>query len=91
MWEDLEKSIQDCQKCKLCQTRKNIVFGEGNRDADIMFIGEGPGADEDAQGRPFVGKAGQLMNKAFLLKLPVITKTFLCKLQAVFNLNLNKQ
>ncbi len=65
MWEDLEKSIQDCQKCKLCQTRKNIVFGEGNRDADIMFIGEGPGADEDAQGRPFVGKAGQLMNKAF--------------------------
>lgn len=65
MWEDLGKSIQDCQKCKLCQTRKNIVFGEGNRDADIMFIGEGPGADEDAQGRPFVGKAGQLMNKAF--------------------------
>lgn len=65
MWEDLEKSIQDCQKCKLCQTRKHIVLGEGNRDADIMFIGEGPGADEDAQGRPFVGKAGQLMNKAF--------------------------
>ena len=65
MWEDLEKSIQDCQKCKLCQTRKHIVLGEGNRDADIMFIGEGPGADEDAQGRPFVGKAGQLMYKAF--------------------------
>ena len=64
-WEDLEKSIQDCQKCKLCQTRQHIVFGEGNKDADIMFIGEGPGADEDAQGRPFVGKAGQLMNKAF--------------------------
>ena len=65
MWEDLEKSIQDCQKCKLCKTRKHIVFGEGNKDADIMFIGEGPGADEDMQGRPFVGKAGQLMNKAF--------------------------
>ena len=64
-WEELEDSIQNCQKCKLCQGRHNIVFGEGNKEADIMFIGEGPGADEDAQGIPFVGKAGQLMNKAF--------------------------
>lgn len=64
-WEELEKSIQNCQKCKLCQNRKNIVFGEGNKQAKIMFIGEGPGADEDIQGLPFVGKAGQLMNKAF--------------------------
>ena len=64
-WEDLEASIINCQKCKLCENRRNIVFGEGNKNADIMFIGEGPGADEDAQGIPFVGKAGQLMNKAF--------------------------
>lgn len=64
-WEELEKSIENCQKCKLCQRRNHIVFGEGNKDATIMFIGEGPGADEDAQGLPFVGKAGQLMNKAF--------------------------
>ena len=56
-WEDLEKSIIDCKKCKLCQNRKNIVFGQGNKNADIMFIGEGPGADEDMQGIPFVGKA----------------------------------
>ena len=64
-WEELEKSIEGCNKCKLCSGRKNIVFGIGNKNADIMFIGEGPGADEDIQGEPFVGKAGQLMNKAF--------------------------
>ncbi len=63
--KDLEESIKGCNKCKLCRGRKNIVFGVGNENADIMFIGEGPGADEDAQGMPFVGKAGQLMNKAF--------------------------
>ena len=64
-WEELEESIKNCNKCKLCSGRKNIVFGTGNKNADIMFIGEGPGADEDIQGEPFVGKAGQLMNKAF--------------------------
>ena len=64
-WEELEKSIENCKKCGLCENRKNIVFGVGNKEADIMFIGEGPGADEDLQGIPFVGKAGQLMNKAF--------------------------
>ena len=64
-WEELEESIKDCNKCKLCTGRKNIVFGVGNKNADIMFIGEGPGGDEDIQGEPFVGKAGQLMNKAF--------------------------
>lgn len=64
-WEELENSIANCKKCKLCQNRTNIVFGIGNKNADIMLIGEGPGADEDKQGIPFVGKAGQLMNKAF--------------------------
>ena len=64
-WEELEQSIVNCRKCKLCQNRTNIVFGTGNKNADIMFIGEGPGADEDAQGEPFVGKAGKLMNEAF--------------------------
>lgn len=64
-WEELENSIKECNKCKLCNGRKNIVFGQGNKNADIMFIGEGPGADEDIQGLPFVGKAGKLMNKAF--------------------------
>lgn len=64
-WEELEKSIIDCRKCKLCTNRKNIVFGQGNKNAKVMFIGEGPGADEDAQGLPFVGKAGKLMDEAF--------------------------
>ena len=63
--EEVKNAIKDCNKCKLCTRRKNIVFGVGNENADVMFIGEGPGADEDAQGIPFVGKAGQLMNKAF--------------------------
>lgn len=65
-WEELEKSILNCKKCKLCNNRTNIVFGSGNKNADVMLIGEGPGADEDKQGEPFVGKAGQLMDKAFM-------------------------
>ena len=64
-WEELEESIKGCNKCKLCKTRQNIVFGVGNKNADIMFIGEGPGADEDRFGEPFVGRAGKLMNMAF--------------------------
>ena len=64
-WEELEGSIINCKKCKLCNNRTNIVFGVGNKNADIMFIGEGPGADEDKQGIPFVGRAGKLMDKAF--------------------------
>ena len=63
--EDLKQSCSNCQRCKLNKTRKNVVFGVGKTNADIMFIGEGPGGDEDTQGEPFVGKAGQLMNKAF--------------------------
>ena len=59
----LREEIGDCQRCKLSKGRKNIVFGEGSVDAEIMFIGEGPGEDEDLQGRPFVGKAGQLLTK----------------------------
>jgi DNA polymerase len=57
----VRETIGDCTRCKLCHERKNIVFGEGNPDADLMFIGEGPGKDEDLQGRPFVGEAGKLL------------------------------
>lgn len=64
-WEELENSVKNCRKCRLCEKRNNVVFGVGNKNADIMFIGEGPGADEDMQGEPFVGKAGKLMNMAF--------------------------
>ena len=63
--EELQKAIFNCKSCKLCNNRTNIVFGCGDQNADIMFIGEGPGADEDKQGIPFVGKAGKLMNNAF--------------------------
>lgn len=61
--EDLRAFIGDCTRCKLCKTRKNIVFGVGNPHAELMFVGEGPGADEDEQGEPFVGRAGQLLTK----------------------------
>ncbi len=61
--EDIRRDLGDCHRCKLWSTRTNIVFGEGNPKADLMFVGEGPGADEDTTGRPFVGRAGQLLNK----------------------------
>lgn len=55
--------LKDCQRCKLCQKRKNIVLGEGNPKARLVFVGEGPGEQEDIQGRPFVGNAGQLLDR----------------------------
>lgn len=61
--DELRKFCFKCIKCRLSETRTNVVFGEGNEEADIMFIGEGPGYYEDVQGRPFVGKAGQLLDK----------------------------
>ncbi|MGA2316759.1 MAG: uracil-DNA glycosylase [Thermodesulfobacteriota bacterium] len=61
--EDVRKELGDCKRCKLHRGRKTIVFGEGNEKATLMLIGEGPGYDEDVQGRPFVGKAGQLLTK----------------------------
>ena len=64
-WDNLEKECANCKKCKLFKTRTKVVVGTGNKEANLMFIGEGPGADEDIQGLPFVGKAGKLMNMAF--------------------------
>lgn len=61
--ELLKKDILQCQKCELAKTRNHVIFGEGNLNAEIMIIGEGPGRDEDLQGRPFVGKSGQLLDK----------------------------
>ncbi len=61
--ESLNKQICSCQECPLGQTRKNFVFGVGNPNTKVMVIGEAPGADEDEQGEPFVGRAGQLLNK----------------------------
>ena len=58
-----ERDLQGCRRCKLCEGRRTIVFGSGNPRADFVCIGEGPGADEDAQGKPFVGRAGQLLTR----------------------------
>jgi DNA polymerase len=60
---EVRKELGDCKRCKLHRTRRTIVFGEGNEKASLMLIGEAPGYDEDVQGRPFVGKAGQLLTK----------------------------
>lgn len=61
-WETLEKQCAACSRCGLRRTRTNLVFGDGNRKADIMFVGEGPGEQEDLQGIPFVGPAGKLLD-----------------------------
>ena len=61
-WNTLEKTCASCTHCGLCETRHNVVFGVGLRTADVMFIGEGPGEQEDLQGEPFVGPAGKLLD-----------------------------
>jgi DNA polymerase len=61
-WDELQQACQRCTRCGLCETRKNVVFGVGNPNADILFIGEGPGEQEDLQGQPFVGPAGKLLD-----------------------------
>ena len=61
-WENLERTCKNCNRCGLCETRHNVVFGVGNRQADVMFVGEGPGEQEDLQGEPFVGAAGHLLD-----------------------------
>lgn len=62
-WDELEKTALQCTQCELAQTRTNVVFGCGDRDADLLFIGEAPGEQEDLQGEPFVGRAGKLLDK----------------------------
>ncbi|MBV6493183.1 MAG: Type-4 uracil-DNA glycosylase [Turneriella sp.] len=61
--EELRRETAICKRCRLSATRTNVVFGEGNPNADLMFIGEGPGKDEDLTGRPFIGRAGMLLTR----------------------------
>ena len=61
-WEALQAECMDCRKCALAETRHNVVFGSGNPNAEVMFIGEGPGEQEDLKGEPFVGRAGKLLD-----------------------------
>lgn len=60
---DIRADLGDCQRCLLCKSRKNIVFGSGSQNAKVLFVGEAPGRDEDIQGEPFVGEAGQLLTR----------------------------
>lgn len=62
-WEQLEQECKACEKCALAKTRTNVVFGVGNQNAKVLFIGEGPGENEDLQGEPFVGRGGKLLDK----------------------------
>ncbi len=61
-WEALTAQCEACTACELCRTRHNVVFGVGNRETDILFVGEGPGEQEDLKGEPFVGPAGKLLD-----------------------------
>jgi len=81
--EELRAAIGDCRRCKLCTGRTNLVFGVGNPNADLMFVGEGPGRDEDLQGEPFVGRAGQLLTD-------IITKGMGMKREDVYIANVVK-
>lgn len=66
-WEELERAALGCRRCALCETRTNLVFGVGVRNAEVMFVGEGPGENEDLQGEPFVGRGGQLLDTMLAL------------------------
>lgn len=71
--KDLKNQIKNCKKCELCQGRKNVVFGDGCTDADVMIIGEAPGKNEDEHGLPFVGRAGKFLDE--LLKIAGLDRT----------------
>lgn len=73
-WKDLQNNCMQCRKCGLCETRTNVVFGVGNPKAKVLFVGEGPGENEDLQGEPFVGRGGQLLDK-FLAAVDLDRKT----------------
>ncbi|MHC4562125.1 MAG: uracil-DNA glycosylase [Planctomycetota bacterium] len=75
-----EGEVKGCTKCGLCTSRTNTVFGEGDADADLVFVGEGPGADEDASGRPFVGRAGELLGKMITAMGLSREQVFICNM-----------
>jgi uracil-DNA glycosylase, family 4 len=65
-WPELAAEVADCRRCRLCETRQNTVFGVGPQEAELLVVGEGPGADEDARGEPFVGRAGKLLDEMLM-------------------------
>lgn len=82
---ELEAQCKDCTKCPLAATRTQVVFGRGDHDADLVFVGEAPGADEDAQGYPFVGRSGKLLDKLVLEEIGLdrdrffVMNTLMCR------------
>ena len=72
-WEQLEEACRSCRKCTLSETRTNVVFGVGNRTSEVLFVGEGPGENEDLKGEPFVGRAGALLDD--MLKIIGLDRT----------------
>ena len=76
--ERIRKDLGECQRCKLGKSRKNLVFGVGNPHARLVFVGEGPGADEDQQGEPFVGAAGQVLNRIIIAMGMNRADVFIC-------------
>ena len=80
-WENLEKQCHNCTRCGLCETRNHVVFGVGNRQTDIVFVGEGPGEQEDLQGEPFVGAAGKLLDEMLrIIDLDRKTNCYICNI-----------
>lgn len=78
--EQIRNDLGDCRRCRLAAGRHSIVFGQGNPHAELVFVGEGPGADEDAQGLPFVGRAGRLLNKMIELAGMKREEVYICNI-----------
>ena len=78
--EEIRRNLGDCRRCKLCTGRTNIVFGTGDPAAKLVFVGEGPGYDEDQKGEPFVGKAGQLLTKIIEAMNLTREKVYICNI-----------
>lgn len=77
---NIRTGLGDCRRCQLCESRKNIVFGVGNQNAQLLFVGEAPGHDEDLQGEPFVGEAGQLLTKMIIAMGYKRSEVYICNL-----------
>jgi len=78
--EDIRTDLGECRRCRLAQERKHIVFGEGNLQAKLIFVGEGPGFDEDQQGKPFVGAAGQLLTRIIEAIKLIRSQVYICNI-----------
>ena len=79
-WEELQRACLECRKCELADTRTHVVFGVGNREAEVMLVGEGPGEQEDLKGEPFVGRAGKLLDDMLEMIYLDRTKVYICNI-----------